>query len=248
MEIRLFGGGKRLLECVRILTERLSGAKGELLLLPIPTARDKKYITDTDVRVEDVLPFLSPDVTVVGYNIPAVIESGAASAGVRFFDASLDEEFLLGNAILTAKGTLGYLLTRYDRDVADLSIGVVGYGRIGRELVRLLLLLGGRVKVYTTRPSVALELGESGVMAEVIGEKTDCRDLDILINTAPAKQLDEERLPPELDIIDLASGSIFEPSGRLIKLSSVPDKFYPKTAGRLYAEAALRFLRRQGGV
>ena len=248
MEIRTLGVGGRLRECERILRLGLEKTSGRLILLPIPTTRDKQYITDTDVRVEEILPSLSPAVTVVGYNIPDSLKKGANERGALLFDAGLDEEFLLENAILTAKGTLGYILTRFEKDIADLTFGIVGYGRIGREMLRLLLLLGARVKVFTTRESVALELGEMGAEARVITESQDCAGLDILINTAPAKQLSEELLPEGLDIIDLASGSIFEPSERLIKLPSIPDRMYPVTAGRLYAEAAMRFLKAEGKI
>jgi hypothetical protein len=68
----------------------------------------------------------------------------------------------------------------------------------------------------------------------------DYSALDLLINTAPARQIDEGKLPDDLKIIDLASGSIFEPLPRLIKLASIPNAFYPETAGRLYAEGIIR--------
>ena len=234
-------------ECGRILTARLGNSPdGRLLVLPIPTSRDKKYITDTDITVEEMLSLLSADTAVVGYNIPGALVTYAESVGAAVFDAALDEDFLLENARLTANGTLGRLLGGQDRDIADLRFGVVGYGRIGRELTRLLLLFGASVTVYTTRQSVAVELGEMGVGAKVISPDTDFSGLDILINTAPARQIDEGRLPESLEIIDLASGSVFEPSGRLTKLPSIPDKMYPKSAGRLYAEATLRFLKEAG--
>lgn len=242
MEIQSFGVGGRMQECLRRLRLGLASAGGRLILLPIPTTRDNKYISGTDVALSSVTTLITEDCAVVGYNLPQKVREWAESVGARIFDAAFDEEFLLENARLTANGTLGYVLTEFDRDVADLSFGVVGYGRIGREISRLLLLLGASVRVYTTRPSVALELGEAGVEAEVISPFTDFSSLDILINTAPARQIDEERLPPNIEIIDLASGSIFEPSGRLTKLPSIPDKMYPKSAGRLYAEAILRFI------
>ena len=73
-------------------------------------------------------------------------------------------------------------------------------------------------------------------------KRWDFSGIDLLINTAPARQVDEDSLPPDLDIIDLASGSIFPPSAGLVKLPSIPEQMFPITAGRLYAEAALRAL------
>lgn len=243
MEIRTFGVGGRIRECERLLCESLRDLSGRLILLPIPTSRDNIYITGSSTETEEILPLIREGDAIVGYNIPAALRQRAEQVGAPLYDGALDEAFLCANADLTARGTLGYLLTHSESDLADLSVGVVGYGRIGIRLIRLLLLFDTRLTVYTTRQSVALELCEMGISATVIGEDSDFSGLDILINTAPARQIDESRLPTDLETIDLASGSIFEPSERLVKLASIPDIMYPKTAGRLYAEAAIRELR-----
>ena len=243
MEIRTFGGGGRVKECERTLLYRGADLGGRLILLPIPTSRDNKYITATADTVESVTAMIRPGDRLVGYNIPETIRAGAELVGASVYDGALDEKFLCENAELTARGALGYILTHTNRDVADMHVGVVGYGRIGIRMVRLLLMLGARITVYTGRESVALELGEMGVSACLVGKENDYTSLNILVNTAPARQIDEQDVPKHIDIIDLASGSIFEPSGRLIKLAQVPDVFYPVTAGRLYAEGALRHFR-----
>ena len=230
------------MECERVLKESLVHRRGRVILLPIPTSRDNKYITGGGVLVDEILPLIDESTCLVGYNIPTMLMGFADKSGALVYDGATDEEFLSANAELTARGTLGYLLTHTDRDLSEQNIGVVGYGRIGMRLIRLLLLFGARVTVFTRREGVTMELCEMGISASVIGEKTDYKELDILINTAPAKQIEENLLPEKLPIIDLASGSIFEPSDRLTKLPSIPDRMYPKTAGRLYAEAAINRL------
>ncbi len=240
MEIRTFGGGRRLTECERLLwksSDKLSYDR--LILLPIPTARDNKYITGTTVTVGEIASMLDSHTAVAGYGIPREISHRARVVGAALYDSGLDEDFLCKNAELTARGALGYILTHSKSDLADTSVGVVGYGRIGIRLVRWLLPFGTRITVFTNRQSVALELCEMGISASVLDDGCDLSSLDLLINTAPARQLDESKIPEHTEIIDLASGSIFEPSGRLIKLASIPDAFYPLSAGRLYAEAIL---------
>ena len=81
-----------------------------------------------------------------------------------------------------------------------------------------------------------------GLSTRLIGRENDFSGLDILINTAPARQIDDSMLQNDTKIIDLASGRVFDDSPRLIKLSSIPDTFYPITAGRLYADAIIRGL------
>jgi ATP-binding cassette subfamily F protein 3 len=140
------------------------------------------------------------------------------------------------------RGALGYILTNFTRDIADMRLALVGYGRIGRALLGYLLALGASPTVYTRRREVALELGGMGINCSVLGQDTDLRGIDLLINTAPAAQIDPLELDPKTKILDLASGNVFPPSESLTKLSSIPDAYYPLTAGRLYAEGILRFL------
>ena len=243
MEIRSFGVGERMEECRRLLEGHFGGSMGgSLVLLPIPSTRDNIYITGTSVEIADLLPLPESCSALVGYNISRALWDEAERVGAEVYDAALDEDFLTENAELTARGTVGYILTHYKRDLADMSVGVVGYGRIGMRLVRWLLLFGADVRVFTRRHSLALELCEMGISAVVVGDEADTSGLDLLINTAPQKQIDDGTLPIETDIIDLASGSIFEPSARLIKLPSIPDSYYPRSAGRLYAEGAIRAL------
>ena len=245
MEIRHFGVGGRLSECKRLLCERLGNDSGKLLLLPIPSTRDNKYINGTAVEIGDVVAMIDEGCDIVGYNIPEMITDRARKVGARVYDAGLDEEFLSENAELTARGAIGYIMTHYQRDLSDMRVGVVGYGRIGMRLVRWLLLFGADLIVYTRREALALELCEAGISARTLWD-ADFSGLDILINTTPKRQICEGELDPTTDIIDLASGISFDPSERLIRLASVPESFYPITAGRLYAEAAIRGLGGEG--
>ena len=248
MEIRLIGGGGRIRECGRILKNRLDGVSAKLFVLPIPTTRDNIFVNSTETTVSSVIDMIDSETLVAGYLLPRGIVDRAREVGAAFFDASLDEEFLLANAKISANGALGYILTHSPKDMGDMKIGIVGYGRIGREMSRLCLLLGADLRLYTAREEVIFELGEMGIEARLIEEKNDLSGLDILINTTPKKQIDEKDIPAGIDVIDLASGKIFEPSPRLIKLASIPDAFYPETAGRFYAEAILRFLKSEGVV
>ncbi len=214
-----------------------------LLILPIPTTRDKEYITGTSTRFCELYPLCRDGTLVAGYNIPGEARAAMESLGARVFDAGLDEQFLLANAEISARGALASLLSDTPLDITDMRVGVIGYGRIGRELSRLLLFLGASLTVYTKRASVAADLATIGVDAEIISRDTDLSALDAVFNTAPESIISPERiasLPEKTRIIDLASGNIFEPSARLEKLSSIPEAMYPKSAGRLYAEAIVR--------
>ena len=241
MKILTFGGGARMAECERLMSSvDLCENIGSLIILPIPTARDNKYISGTAITVGEIAAMLDSYTAVAGYEISAEITVRATEVGATVYDAALDEDFLAQNAELTARGAVGYILTNSKKDISDMSVGVVGYGRIGMRLASWLLRFGCNVTVYTGRPEVALELGGNGIDTEMVGEISSLGGLDILINTAPARQIDDRLLSPDLTVIDLASGNIFPRSEGVVKLASVPELYYPITAGRLYADAILR--------
>lgn len=242
MEIYTLGEGTRLRVCQAILADMTAGVEGKILLLPIPTSRDNTYITSTATPLTDIREMSRGCSLVAGYNIPR----GIIDESIRVYDAGEDEEFLQKNAVLTARGALGHLLTGWQRDISDMKIGIIGYGRIGREMLRLLLLFGVDTTLFTRRKSVVMELCEAGISAELIASGDCPTGLDILINTTPERLIDQSKLERKTEIIDLASGSIFEPSEKLIKMASIPDKMYPESAGRLYAEGILAHLREEG--
>ena len=235
-------------ECCRIIRDRAALIPlRRIFLLPIPTTRDNLTITGTETTLEELCLQISGGDGVAGYGIPEEIKKKLIYLGAKIYDGADDEDFLLQNADITAKGTVGYLLTEYDRDISDLKIGIVGYGRIGSCLLRYLLYLGSDVTVFTTRDSVARELCESGVSASV--GVTDLSRQEVLLNTAPARLLaDEEALEfmKRARIIDLASGKIFPESENLVKMASVPEKMYPTSAGKAYAERIIKYFSEEG--
>ena len=163
MEIRTFGVGGRISECERILKDLLvKRGDGRLILLPIPTTRDNKYINVTSFTIDDISALLNSNSLVAGYNSPSQILSSAKVAGAKVYDAGLDEEFLTENAELTARGTIGYILTHTDKDIGEMKIGVVGYGRIGIRLIRWLLLFGAEAEYSyeNRRPAVTPDVAE----------------------------------------------------------------------------------------
>lgn len=246
MNIIQFGKSERVRIAASYLSATAADRGGDLLLLPIPTTRDGVHITGCDVALSALTDRVGKGTVAVGYAIPLSICYALSDAGATVFDAAEDEDFLAENAAITADGTVGRILTESRRAPRDLSVGIIGYGRIGSRLLSRLMFLGARVSVISTRRSVRLSLGESGV---------DCRDgddpdrfsgLDIIINTAPAPTVSEAELSDlsanGVRVIDLASGKYLPDSPVLEKLSSVPDMMYPESAGRLYADFALRAL------
>ena len=245
MEIITFGGGARLRYASTELSRLCFDGYDRLILLPVPTTKDKKHITSTEIPITEPQEYAKPNTLVVGYEVPEEMRDALLYAGADLFDLGYDEDFLVKNAEITAHGALGHVLTTVPSDISALSVGIIGYGRIGKALLRLILFLGARTVVYTTRSSVARELCANGVSCEKISESTDFLGCDVIFNTAPAVLIGEnllDRLLESTKIVDLASGKIFPEKDGIVKLASIPEAFYPKTAGRIYAETVEKYI------
>ena len=151
---------------------------------------------------------------------------------------------------MTAVGAVGKILTESSSVPKDLSIGIIGYGRIGKRLLELLLFLGARVVVFTSKEGVRRELCAHGVSAlpyEALLKTGDVASLDVLINTAPAPIISDEAIAAfeKTKLIELASGDNFPKNASVTRLMQLPAKMYPRSAGRALGGSILRMLGEQ---
>jgi hypothetical protein len=250
MKIENYGVGERCAEAMRRLMSWDVDGVEKVILLPIPTSRDGIHLTGSEKLLREALGDVSRGELVVGYAIPDADAEYIRSKGGAVCDVARDEEFVDENARITAIGTLEYLLTGFNLVPSDMKIGIVGYGRIGRHLARILLFLGAKIRIYTSKNLTRVELGGCGVESRVIDYDSaaleDLDELDVLINTAPTPLADcfeGRRIPRGLSVIELASGNNFDGVEGVIKLPSIPERNYPKTAGRAYFHAIQRYMR-----
>lgn len=248
MSIETYGVGERLRYAEKY--SRALGISRHILLLPVPTSRDKVFVSGTDIPLEQTLLGVGKESIVVGYALPAAYKEEALLRGAHLLDLAEEESFLLENAKITALDTIGYVLVTEKRALCDLFVGIVGYGRIGSILARELLFLGARVRVYSKRLGVCLELSEAGVdaVAMMPAEKGGCdfSEIDLLINTAPTDMTGYFPFGKreDLRILELASGKNFEGIDGVEPLPSLPEKMHPDSAGRIYFSALSDFIRK----
>lgn len=250
MKIENYGVGERCAEAMRCLMSWNPDGVDKIILLPTPTSRDGIHLTGSEKLLREVLKDVSRGELVVGYSIPDADAEYIRSRGGAVCDVARDEEFLDENSKITVIGTLEYLLTNFNLVPSDMKIGIVGYGRIGRHLARVLLFFGAKIRIYTSKNLTRVELGKCGVESRVIDYTSpaleDLDEVDVLINTAPTPLGDcfmGGRIPSKLSVIELASGDNFAGIEGVIKLPSIPERSYPKTAGRAYFHAIQRYVR-----
>ncbi len=243
MAIYTVGYDSRLIYAKGMLEERLSVCAASVYLLPIPTTRDGEHITGTATVLSQYLKKLESGDALVCYGLPLGMAEGLAARGVRVIELSRDEEYLAEGAYLTAVGAVGYLLRGSGRAPADMRVGVVGIGRIGRRLAEMLIALGYHTVAFSSGSCDSLRALGAQVLDYGALRSGEFDALDILINTAPAKIL--PWVPDALrcaQVIELASGENLPRELPCVRLASLPARAFPDSAGYSVARAVLRKL------
>ncbi len=249
MTVDVIGGGERESACAeRLARLEICSSFSRVTVLPIPTARNGRDITGTDIPLASLAGLSADGVLFCAHGLPEPQKKRITELGGVVADVADDERFVAENAVLTAECTLSYIMSTSKAALADLCVGIVGYGRIGRALLELLLFHGARVTVFTRKDSVRMKLLEDGVDAKLVPEAT-FDSIDVLVNTAPASLFSKKQIESiRAEVLELASGDNFKGAENLTRLPSLPAKMLPKTAGRLYAEAVVRELEKQGDI
>jgi len=214
--------------------------KYKFIILPLPTFSDG-LITETDMTVEMMNSCLGSENIVFCGNVSADIFA------CRAFSYYENEDFLLKNSFLTAQGVLKIILENIKTDLRCVSVAVIGYGRCGREICRLLKNAGFNVTSFSRR-SETLRLSEAEkIKAEnctALNEKIS--SFDITVNTVPANIIEKktlQRLGADKLYIEVASAPYgISPEQakkckfRYIHAKGLPGRFTPVRAGQNIAD------------
>ena len=126
----------------------------------------------------------------------AAIILGAANDALRAVSASLgqtmveyecDTELMLGRGPAIVEGAIGVAIANSDITLHGATIGVVGYGNIGRLLALRLVAMSAHVHVFARNRVQRADAYASGCDAHSLDELADhAPDLDMLFSTVPA--------------------------------------------------------------
>lgn len=194
------------------------GSEVTHVLLPVPTGEDMRRIPS--------------NVTVIGGNLDALPDTYSR------VDLLREERYLAENAALTADCALRLLGERLPVCFRDCPILVIGWGRIGKCLTRMLKDLGAQVCVAARKPAdlgMLTALGYRAVRVENIGPG----DYRAIINTVPAPVLSADAEPCVK--IDLASRRGME-GENVLWARGLPGKMLPESSGKLIAQGVMRHL------
>lgn len=213
-----------------------------LLVLPYPATRNGKTVAMTDIPFDSLS--LSPDTAVFGGRLPRDFVEGRCAG-----EAEGDEEYLCGNAYLTAAAGVATALRAGERAFFRVTAAVIGYGRIGKETAKMLRALGAQTTVYVRRSEAREEAKRDGFFSCLLDEAVYLPE-DMVFGTvpAPAKNLERLRVKQGALLYDLGGGlpaemnTPDEEKVLTLPLKGAPGVFAPRAAGELYAGAILRFM------
>jgi dipicolinate synthase subunit A len=230
--------------------------KSKVVVGPIPLSSDRKNLSmpfsNIKLSVDEFISNLSGKTLIAG-NIGEDAKRRLEESNVKYTDILKREEFTVLNTIATAEGTIQIAMEETQRTVHGSKVLVMGFGRIGKILAKMLDGIGAKVycearknediawiKAYGYEPIHLDNLNEH------LGE------FDIIISTIPFQVLDKERLnlvKKDVVIIDIASnpGGVDRKTAKdknlkVIWALSLPGKVAPLTSAEFIKETLYHLL------
>lgn len=199
------------------------------LLLPIPS-----FEPDGSVKgggdLNELLSLLPESITVIGGNLHSVPDNYPK------IDLLQDPVYLANNAAITAHCAIKVALHHLPCTLENCPVLVIGWGRIGKCLSRLLRQLDARITVAArkeTDRATLLSLGYNAIDTQHIAPES----YRVIFNTAPFPVL------PDCNSsalkIDLASSPGITGS-HVIQARGLPGKYAPESSGKLIAEYIMK--------
>lgn len=196
------------------------------LLLDVPSLRPGGL---TKEALDTLLSALPRDVTVWGGNIH--IE------GYRCVDLLQDEGYLWENAAITARCALTLAAPLLKRAWKDISVLILGWGRIGTYLGKLLREQGASVTIAARKETHRLRLKALDYRA--VDFQSTGKGYDLVINTVPLPLFHQADFENAAILLDLASQQGIA-GDRVLWARGLPGIHAPEESGKLIAKTFLR--------
>ena len=199
------------------------------VLLPVPS------FSSGDEYLAHILGDLPDDVIISGGNLTSPLLEGYATV-----DFLQDPYYLAQNAAITASCALQIAETERRMPLDGCAALVIGWGRIGKCLCRLLEKEGANITVAARKDSdraMVTALGCRGISIDAAAAESD--RYDVIMNTAPALVLPNIKQKDGAVILELASKPGI--SGKnILNCRGLPGKMAAEISGRLIAETFVR--------
>ena len=205
-KIGILGGDLRISKLTKMLINdghsvEVDIENADIIIAGVPLKEDI-------VKLEEVFNKISGKIFVAG-KISKEIYELADKNNVKVIDVLEDEEVVVLNTIPTAEGALQVAMEEGEITLHGSNCLVIGYGRIGKILSKMLCGIGANISVAARKKEDLATIEAIGYNKIDIGVlNNELEKYDFIFNTAPAMVIDKDRidiLKKECVIIDLAS-------------------------------------------
>ena len=210
------------------------------IIAPTPFSKDGVNVTGTDIKCEEILQWCENKILFSGA-IPKAVKEQLDKENIKYYDLMEYDELAILNAIPTAEGAIKIAMEKTDITLCGADILVLGFGRIGKVLSKMLLGIGANVYCEARKTKDLAQIKSMGY------NDVDLKDLDnylskfdYIFNTVPYMILDKTRLDlvkKDVCIIDLASkpGGVDFEYAKEININAslelaLPAKIAPKSS------------------
>lgn len=229
----------------------------DIVLGPLPLSNNVEDVSapfsKQIISVKELIEELDGKTLIAGAIKPEVYEM-AKDKNIKLIDIVKREELAVLNAISTAEGAIQIAINETPQNIHGNNILVMGFGRIGKVLSKMLDGMGAKVACEARKTTDLAWIKAYGYEPINLMElKENLHRFDVIINTIPFVVLDKEMLKEVKKgalIIDLASN----PGGvdrKVVKefdinfnwALSLPGKVSPVTSAEFMKETLINMFK-----
>jgi dipicolinate synthase subunit A len=210
------------------------------------------------ILTDDIFRLVKPNQTFFSGHIKDAALASAKKYGVTCIDILNWEELALLNAIPTAEGAIKIAMENTDFTLHGSRSMVVGYGRIGKVLCKMLNGMGAKVyPVVKMRCEAAAARGYGYSPILHAEMNAELHSMDIIFNTVPRILFDKKNIKyinKKCLFIDLSSAphginnNFAKEAGlNVLFAGSLPGAVAPKTAAKYIQETIYGYLEKERG-
>jgi len=238
----------RIRECATV-AEAITGS--DVVILPMPGTNDEGKIhavfSKTPLLLTpEIMERIPKEVPILVGAAKPYLKNLAAAKGRKLIEIAEIDDVAILNSIPSAEGAIQIAMEESLITIHGSNSFVLGFGRCGITLARMLHGLGARVTAIARKSADLARIYEAGYRAITFGELDDIIDeADFIFNTVPAPVLPAgllKKVKAGVVIVDIAStpgGTDFKAAANLglkaILAPGLPGKVAPKTAGEILA-------------
>ena len=231
--------------------------KCDVVILPTPATKDGENLfapeAEDKVNLVDIISGARAGTLLLGGNLGESAVNSASLRGVRVRDYFSRDGVAEANAVPTAEGALAIAMQNSDITVSGSRCLVIGCGRCGRALARLLRGCDADVTVSSRKRKDRLWTWANGCHTVNTGEIAEkAEQFDYILNTVPVRVVDAgvlRKMREDALLIELASGAAgvdmtaaAQLGRRAIFAPALPGKCAPKTAAQILYRSIISIL------